>query len=319
MKLEVVCKMYNGFTKFSSFELRRILAPQDSLPERIVRCGRRLENLLLRVRDDDNILFGCGSATIYKVGDSDGWTAKDDVYYDWAERKEFHVGDSLVFEYDRNMNDVTQVSGSLEYEFCDTSSPKAVYSTGHDVVTLTEPGFYYFITSNQGQCASGQKLDVLVVHDPSRPVPPPPSKILPFGEIYKVGDLQGWSVYNSHFYSKWSEEKQFHVGDILLFEHGNEVNDVIEIKGDLEFISCDPTTPVAVHKTGHNLVRLTEPGVHYFISSEPGHCAAGLKLRVVVQPQTKAVTYPKSPKKMDLSVMDRLKNWLHTFRPQPHH
>ncbi|CAA7056218.1 unnamed protein product [Microthlaspi erraticum] len=151
------------------------------------------------------------------------------------------------FEYDRNVNDVTQVSGSLEYEFCDTSSPKAVYNTGHDVVTLTEPGFYYFITSNQAQCASGQKLDVLVVvHDPSM-------TSIPSGE-----------------------EKQFHVGDVLLFEYGNEVNDVIEINGDLEFISCDPTSPVAVHKTGHDLVRLTEPGVRYFISSEPGRCGLDL-------------------------------------------
>ncbi|CAA7056196.1 unnamed protein product [Microthlaspi erraticum] len=220
------------------------------------------------------VLFGCGSATIYKVGDSDGWTAKDDVYYDWA-------GTLWLFGI------------RILRHF----SPKAVYNTGHDVVTLTEPGFYYFITSNQAQCASGQKLDVLVVvHDPSSPIPPPPSpssKILPYGEIYKVGDSEGWSVYN--------------------------INDVIEINGDLEFISCDPTSPVAVHKTGHDLVRLTEPGVRYFISSEPGRCGAGLKLRVMVQPQPKAVTYPNFPKKKDLSVMDRLNNWLQTFRSQPHH
>ncbi|CAH2078290.1 unnamed protein product [Thlaspi arvense] len=269
------------------------------------------------------VLLGCCSAsTIYKVGDSDGWTTKDDVYYDWAELKEFHVGDSLVFEYDRNVNDVTRVSGALEYEFCDSSYPKAVYNTGNDVVTLTEPGFYYFITSNQAQCASGQRLDILVVHDPSLPVPPPPpqSKILPFGKTYKVGDSEGWTVYNTDFYSKWSEEKEFNVGDVLLFEYDKEVNDVFEISGDLEFISCDPTSPVAVHKTGHDLVRLTEPGVHYFISSEPGHCAAGLKLRVVVRPQPKAATLPNFPKKMDLSAMDRLNNWLQSFKPhQPHH
>lgn len=248
------------------------------------------------------LLLGCCSATVYKVGDSDGWIAKDDVYYNWAERKEFHVGDSLVFEYDRNLNDVTQVSGALEYEFCDSSSPKAVYNTGHDVVTLTEPGYYYFISSNHAQCVSGQKLDVLVVHDPSRPVPPPPpSKNLRFGEIHKVGDSKGWGEYDSDFYDKWSEEKTFHVGDSLLFEYGNEVNDVLEISGDLEFKSCDPTSPIAMHKTGHDLVMLTKPGVHYFISSNTGHCEAGLKLRVVVGPLLKAVTFPDFTKKMDLS------------------
>ncbi|VVB09226.1 unnamed protein product [Arabis nemorensis] len=264
------------------------------------------------------VLLGCCSAKVYKVGDSDGWAAKDDVYYDWTKGKEFHVGDSLIFEYDPNFNDVTQVSGALEYEFCDFSSPKAVYNTGHDVVTLTEPGFHYFISSNHAQCLSGQKLDVLVIHDPSRPVPPPPpSKIFPFGKMYKVGDSKGWGVYDSDFYNKWSEEKTFQVGDSLFFENSHEVNDVLEISGHLEFISCDPTSPVAVHKTGHDLVRLTKPGVHYFISSVTGHCYAGLKLRVVVGPLIKDVTIPDFTKKMDLSPMDRLNKWLRSY--QPHH
>ncbi|CAF2113447.1 hypothetical protein Bca4012_095845 [Brassica carinata] len=269
------------------------------------------------------VLLSSCSARVYKVGDSEGWTAKDDVYYAWAEtdHKEFQVGDSLVFKYDPIINDVTHVSGSLEYEFCDYSSPKAVYNTGHDVVTLTEPGFHYFITSNQGQCVLGQKLEVLVIHDLSSPVPPPtpPSKILPVGNTYKVGDSKGWTVYDSDFYSKWSEEKQFHVGDSLIFEYANEINDVYEINGDLEFITCDPTSPVDVHKTGHDLVRLTEPGVHYFITSQSGYCEAGLKLRVMVGPKPKAVTYPNFPKKVVLSAMERLNNWLNTFKHQPHH
>ncbi|CAH8356867.1 unnamed protein product [Eruca vesicaria subsp. sativa] len=289
------------------------------------------------------VLSSSCSAKIYKVGDSEGWTAKDDVYYAWAETnyKEFHVGDSLVFEYDPSINDVTQVSGALEYELCDYSSPKAVYNTGHDVVTLTELGFHYFITSNQAQCVLGQKLGLLVIHDPSRPVPPPPtpSKILPAGNTYKVGDSKGWNVYDSDFYNKWSEEKQFHVGDSLIFEYDNEVKDVYEIRGDLEFITCDPTSPVAVHKTRHDLVRLAEPGIHYFITSHSGYCEAGLKLRVVVGPVPKAVAYPNFPKKLrvvvgpvpkavaypnfpkkvDMSAMERLNNWLKTFKPQPHH
>ncbi|CAH8340927.1 unnamed protein product [Eruca vesicaria subsp. sativa] len=104
--------------------------------------------------------------------------------------------DNGVFGYDPNINDVTQVSGALEYELCDYSSPKNVYNTGYDAVTLTEPCFHYFITSNQAQCVLGQKLDVLVVHDPSCPVPPPPhpSKILPVGKTYKIGESNGWKV-----------------------------------------------------------------------------------------------------------------------------
>ncbi|KAG5392600.1 hypothetical protein IGI04_022563 [Brassica rapa subsp. trilocularis] len=270
---------------------------------------RRISSFVFAMMMSFTVLSGCCSA-------------RDDVYYSWAgtDYKEFHVGDSLVFEYDPNINDVIHVSGALEYELCDYSSPKAVYNTGHDVVALMKPGFHYFITSNQAQCILGQKLEVLVTHDPSRPVPPPqPSNILPVGKTYKVGDSKGWKVYDSDFYNKWSEEKQFRVGDGLLFEYANKVNDVYEINGDLEFITCDPTSPVAVHKTGYDLVRLTEPGVHYFITSQSGYCEAGLKLRVMVGPVPKAVTYPNFPKKMDLSAMERLNNWLKTFKHQPHH
>ena len=221
------------------------------------------------------VLLGCCSARIYKVGDSKGWTAKDDVYYSQAEtdHQAFHVGDSLAF--DPIINDVTQVSGSLEYEMRLFFS-KSVYNTGHDVLTLTESGFHYFITSNQAQCVTGQKLKVLVIHDPSRPIPPPPpSKTLPVGQTYKVGDSKGWKVYDSDFYKKWSEEKQFQIGDTLLFKYATEINDVYEISGAL-----------VVRKTGHDLVRLTEPGVHYFITSHSGHLP---------------VTNSNFPKKVDLS------------------
>lgn len=237
--------------------------------------------------------------------DFSGWTAKDHTYYDWAKHKEFHVGDSLLFQYNPNFNDVTEASGALEFEFCDSSSPKAVYNTGNDVVTLTEPGYHYFITSNHGQCIAGQRFGVLVVHDPSRPIPPPPpsNSNIPFGKFYKVGgDSNGWSVHEeTDYYYNWSVDKQFQVGDNLVFEYDIEDNvDVLEISGHLEFKYCDPTSPVAVHKTGLDIVRLTKPGVHYFISSKTGHCAAGLKLRVMVSP---ILSVPK------LSLIDRLTRW----------
>ncbi|KAG7565520.1 Phytocyanin domain [Arabidopsis suecica] len=313
------------------------------------------------------VLLGCCSGKIYKVGGSDGWNAKKNS---WAEHKEFQVGDSLILEYDQNINDVTQVSSALEYVSCDSSSPKAVYNTGHDVVTLKEPGYHYFISSNHIQCVNGLKLDVLVVHDksrlippppasnkihdpahpippppppskihepsrpitppppppskihePSRPIttppPPPPSKVLPFGKIYKVGDSRGWSVYNSFYYYKWSEAKQFHVGDTLFFQYNKDLNDVSEITDDLDFKSCEPNSTVAIYKTGHDLIKLTKPGMHYFVSLKTGLCQAGIKLRVTVQPSTEAVTFPNVPKKK-LSPIDRFNRWWsHPFRP--HH
>ncbi|CAN6803639.1 unnamed protein product [Brassica oleracea] len=223
------------------------------------------------------VLMGCCcSAKIYKVGESKGWTAKKDgSYYEWAKRKEFQVGDSLMFEYDGNVNDVTQVSSRLVGVFV-----------------------------------------VFVAHDHPIPPPPPPRKILPFGKDYKVGDSNEWRVSEeSDFYSKWSEEKQFHVGDNLLFYYNDQVDDLLEINSDLEFKSCDTISPVAVHNAGQDLIRLTKPGICYFITSKIGHCEAGLKLRIVVRPLSKSV-----PKKMQLSPFDRLIKWLHdSFTPHPHH
>ncbi|XP_023634314.1 uclacyanin 1 [Capsella rubella] len=279
------------------------------------------------------LLLGSSSAKTYKVGGSNyGWTIKDNS---WTEHKEFHVGDSLVFEYDKNVNDVTQVSNALQYESCDNSSPKVVYNTGHDVVTFKEPGHHYFITSNHIECVSGLNLDVLVVPGPSRPSPPPPSrkihgpsrqippppppppsKILPSSRMYAVGDSSGWSVYNSYYYEKWSEDRHFRVGDTLFFEYNKHINDVREVSNELDFESCTPTSTVAVYKTGHDLVTLTRPGVHYFVSLKTGLCHAGIKLRIMVQPSTEDVTLPDAPKKLSpIGYLNRW--WLRFFRP--HH
>ncbi|CAN8274806.1 unnamed protein product [Cochlearia groenlandica] len=312
------------------------------------------------------ILLGCSSAKVYKVGDSKGWTTKDE-YRSWVRNKVFHVGDSLVFDYDQNVNDVTHVSGPLDYVSCNSISPKTVYNTGHDVVTFKEPGRYYFITSNHIQCVNGLKLDVLVVPAPPRHVPPPPSKVhessrsvssppprkilspppppsklpslqppprkilspppppppsklpsppsntLPSGKLYRVGDSRGWSVYNSFYYYMWSENKKFYVGDTLLFQYNKNLHDVEEIDNEAEFRSCEPTSTIAVYKTGHDMVKLTKPRVHYFVSMKTGLCTAGIKLRVTVLPK-ETVTTP------DVQPVNRRNGWwwLGPFR-HPHH
>ncbi|KAF3524164.1 hypothetical protein F2Q69_00046337 [Brassica cretica] len=140
---------------------------------------------------------------------------------------------------------------------------------------------------------------------------------IPTNFFFRRNDTDGrWRVpEESDFYSKWSEEKQFLVGDNLLFYYNDQVDDVLEINSDIEFKSYDTTSPVDVHNAGQDLIRLTKPGVRYFITSKTGHCEAGLKLRVVVRPLSKSV-----PKKMQLSPFDRFINWLHeSFRPHPHH
>ncbi|CAN8287802.1 unnamed protein product [Cochlearia groenlandica] len=246
------------------------------------------------------LLSCCSTATVYKVGDSNGWTVtKKDAYRSWVRNKVFHVGDSLVFEYNHNISNVIHVSNALEYLSCNFLSSKAVYNTGHDVVNLTEPGHYYFITSNHIQCVSGLKIDLLVVPSMSRPVPsPPPSKS------------------NDPSPPISSPPPPQHSNDS---PSGKALHDVEEISNEDEFRNCEPSSTVAVYKTGHDLVKLTKPGVHYFVSMKTGLCTAGIKLRVTVLPLPEPPNVSRT-KKMTLPHVNRRNRWwwLRPFRP-PHH
>ncbi|VVA94312.1 unnamed protein product [Arabis nemorensis] len=224
---------------------------------------------------------GCG-ARVYKVGENGGgWTVYKDreYYHQWTEDKHLFVGDSLVFEYDKitsffdfNDDDVTEVTGRLEFEYCDPTSAKAVHKTGHDIVTFTEPGIHYFINSAPGRCYAGQKLRVFVLSDPScQSNIPKPINVPSSGKVYKVGDSNGWTAKADPM---WYEGKHFEVG------FGQRCT-----SGSLEVQFCDASSPLAVYNTGYDIVKLTRPGSYYFISSKPGLCAAGLQLDVLVTPK----------------------------------
>ncbi|XP_013616724.1 PREDICTED: mavicyanin-like [Brassica oleracea var. oleracea] len=90
-------------------------------------------------------LIGVGvGGTVHKVGDSSGWTMMGVDYQAWASSRTFQVGDSLVFEYNNEFHDVTEVTPH-DFELCYSSNPLARYQTGSDTVTLTKPGFQHFI------------------------------------------------------------------------------------------------------------------------------------------------------------------------------
>ncbi|ESQ51693.1 hypothetical protein EUTSA_v10017630mg [Eutrema salsugineum] len=108
-------------------------------------------------------LFGVTvGGTVHKVGDSKGWTMMDVDYKAWASSRTFKVGDSLVFKYNNEYHDVTQVTPH-DFELCDPSKPLTRYQTGSDTVTLTKPGFHHFICGVPGHCDIGQKIDILVL------------------------------------------------------------------------------------------------------------------------------------------------------------
>ncbi|KAK3193790.1 hypothetical protein Dsin_025100 [Dipteronia sinensis] len=243
-------------------------------------------------------LFGVSMAAVYKVGDSAGWTMMGNVDYDkWASTKNFHSGDVIVFEYDNEYHNVKQVTHE-EFQSCNVGSPIAVYSSGSDSISLKRPGHYYFLCGYPGHCQAGQKVDVLVTPSSFRssgsptsaPYALPPStmtmtppnpipakntmalakKMLAFlvmtalfgvsmAAVYKVGDSAGWTMMGNVDYDKWASTKNFHSGDVIVFEYDNEY---------------------------HNVKQPERPGHYYFLCGYPGHCQAGQKVDVLVTPSS---------------------------------
>ncbi|KAK6164670.1 hypothetical protein DH2020_001534 [Rehmannia glutinosa] len=106
----------------------------------------------------------CGfcNCSVYKVGDTTGWTIIGNVDYNkWASSKTFQVGDTLVFEYDPRFHNVVQVSRS-EFHSCNASVPLSTYATGNDSIVIRSSGHYYYICGFVGHCQAGQKVDIRV-------------------------------------------------------------------------------------------------------------------------------------------------------------
>ncbi|XP_022869078.1 mavicyanin-like [Olea europaea var. sylvestris] len=107
-------------------------------------------------------VFGFCLGSVYKVGDSAGWTIIGNVDYNtWASSKTFQIGDTLIFNYDAKFHNVLQVA-LPDFHSCNSSSPLATYSTGNDSITITSPGHYYYTCGFVGHCEAGQKVDIRV-------------------------------------------------------------------------------------------------------------------------------------------------------------
>ncbi|KAG2327630.1 hypothetical protein Bca52824_010358 [Brassica carinata] len=117
--------------------------------------------------------FGAAvGGTVHKVGDSKGWTMMGVDYEAWASSRTFQVGDSLVFEYNKDYHNVNEVTPN-NFELCVTSNPLERYETGSDTVTLTKSGVHNFICGVPGHCGIGQKLQIVVLPASLGPVAAP--------------------------------------------------------------------------------------------------------------------------------------------------
>ncbi|CAK7352642.1 unnamed protein product [Dovyalis caffra] len=95
---------------------------------------------------------------------------------------------------------------------------------------------------------------------------------------YFVGDSEGW-VPNKD-YTAWVNGRTFSIGDVIIFRY-EKGHDVAEVYQDGWF-ECRADNPIFYSKNLDTYVPLEKTGEHYFISTGPGDCHAGMNLKINV-------------------------------------
>ncbi|XP_042425444.1 blue copper protein 1a-like [Zingiber officinale] len=108
------------------------------------------------------------------IGGQDGWKP-DFNYTNWASSMEFRVGDQIVFNYTRGVDNVIPVGGD-EFKACNASeSSNVVLTSGHDVLLLNSEGRRWYLSGVGDHCLRGQKLVINVVPAATPPPTTPPT------------------------------------------------------------------------------------------------------------------------------------------------
>ncbi|GMN48331.1 hypothetical protein TIFTF001_017505 [Ficus carica] len=113
-----------------------------------------------------------------------------------------------------------------------------------------------------------------------------------YGVQYTVGDTSGWS--SGVDYGAWTSDKNFTVGDTLVFSYDTS-HKVDEVSKD-DYDSCTASNVIKSHGGTTVTIDLSKPGTLYFICPTPGHCSGGMKLKVdVTEASTPSGSPPTTP------------------------
>ncbi|CAL9094463.1 unnamed protein product [Musa acuminata var. zebrina] len=92
---------------------------------------------------------------------------------------------------------------------------------------------------------------------------------------FTVGDSAGWSFNVQN----WPNDKSFKAGDVLVFKYGQGAHNVVVVDAQ-GYDSCTAKSGSKTYTSGNDKITLAK-GTSYFICSYPGHCDAGMKIKVV--------------------------------------
>ncbi|KAH6778941.1 hypothetical protein C2S52_010178 [Perilla frutescens var. hirtella] len=112
-------------------------------------------------------------AVDYIVGDDAGWNLNVN-YTEWAEGKEFYVGDRIIFKYVVGDHNVYKVNGTA-FQQCAVPPPSESLTSGNDIITLAAPGRKWYLcgVGNGAHCEAGMKLVITVFSAGPAPAPSP--------------------------------------------------------------------------------------------------------------------------------------------------
>ncbi|KAE8704734.1 putative Uclacyanin 1 [Hibiscus syriacus] len=97
---------------------------------------------------------------------------------------------------------------------------------------------------------------------------------------YAVGGDDGWKL--GVKYEDWAKDKQFFVGDTLVFKYKAGSHNVYKATGD-QFKSCTvPSNNSLGSFTGNDTIKLATAGTKWYICGVSGHCDGGMKLKITV-------------------------------------
>ncbi|KAK8550185.1 hypothetical protein V6N13_118708 [Hibiscus sabdariffa] len=120
-----------------------------------------------------------------------------------------------------------------------------------------------------------------------------------YAASYTVGDTTGWNARtngNTDLYNNWAANKNFLVGDILVFNFATGSHTVAEVT-EADYNNCNSNNPTSIQTTGPASIVLNKTGAYHFICTVPGHCTVGQKLSIEVRtgPVDTAPTPGSSP------------------------
>ncbi|RWR85422.1 stellacyanin-like protein [Cinnamomum micranthum f. kanehirae] len=125
------------------------------------------------------VLPSLALATDFVVGDKAGWAINFNSTA-WTADKVFRVGDTLVFNYNKDDHNVFKVDNATAFQKCEVPPPSNALTSGSDRILLKTSGKKWYICGKPTHCSEkGMKLvinvqEALEVPSPS-PVPGAPS------------------------------------------------------------------------------------------------------------------------------------------------